>query len=67
MDAIHVREGAEERKVIALADYRRRVSSADEHPPPPPRPCAARRPAALTSTDVFGSIQRHRKRATRTH
>jgi hypothetical protein len=56
MDQVRIRESAEQRKIVWLADYRRGVSPDDnEHPPPSPRPAAARQPAPPSSLDAFGS------------
>jgi hypothetical protein len=45
----------EHRKVIALDEFRQRISSENDHPPPPPRPAAAaRRPVPPDRVDAFG-------------
>jgi hypothetical protein len=44
---------AEQRKVISLAEYRRRIALSDnEHPPPSPCPAAAGRPQPPTWIDA---------------
>ena len=43
----------EHRKVIWLAEFRRRISSDNDHPPPSPKPAAARRPAPPHQVDAF--------------
>ena len=59
MEKARTPECSEDRQIVWLADYRRRiVPGDDEHPPPAPRPCAARRPAPLTSTNVLACLNR---------
>jgi hypothetical protein len=55
MDQARIRESAEQRKIVWLADYRRGHSPDNERPPPSPQPAAARRPAPPRSIDALGS------------
>jgi hypothetical protein len=55
MDQVRIRESAEQRKIVWLADYRRGDSPDNERPPPSPRPAAARQPAPPSSIDALGS------------